>query len=202
MRLENIRRNEAFLSSIGIADVKPSPVTVGTSSTKKERPMGLKKRSLEIRAPTAPSRRSLRLRGLKQTNDLEESEDFDEQLEKEEGGDGCIDYDTAPLGPEDLDDYEFFVFVAAKAWRLAKCRALETEPYKVFNNRAMCDIIRRRRNDKEWALHDRNDLLHAWGTAEKKLATGLPIELIEVLEEEENAANLEASRKICTPKSE
>ena len=201
VRLENIRRNEAFLSSIGISEVKPaSSANYSSAEKKKAREKKERRKSIvEPRVAAAPSRRSKRLRGQTETTkDLELSDEEEVEVEVEEG-DGGIDYESDPLGPENLDDYEFEVFVAAKAWRLAKCRALDTEPYKIFNNRAMCDVIRRRRNDEKWALYDRNDLLQAWGTAEKKLSTGVPIELIEVLEEKENARKLEASRKLGAP---
>lgn len=194
VRLENIKRNEAFLSSIGISGVQPRK----SASSLKAKKRTEQKRKPAERPAAVPVRSSKRLRGVTAQKALEEDSSGDEQVEDEEEDDGKIDYEADPLGPEDLDDHEFEVFVAAKAWRLARCREMDIEPYKIFNNRAMCDIIRRRRNNAEWALSDRNDLLEAWGTAEKKLATGIPAELIQVLEDEANVSKLEASRKLST----
>ena len=35
-----------------------------------------------------------------------------------------IDYAEMPIGPEDLDDFEFQLFVALRKWRLDKARSL------------------------------------------------------------------------------
>ena len=50
-----------------------------------------------------------------------------------------------------LDDMEFQVYTDLKRWRLLTSRELDIEPYKVMQNRTICDIIRRRRNDALWA---------------------------------------------------
>lgn len=32
-----------------------------------------------------------------------------------------------------------------------RCRELDIEPYKIFQNRTLCELVRRRRNDVHWA---------------------------------------------------
>ena len=62
-----------------------------------------------------------------------------------------IDYDSYPQESQDLDDFEFKNYSLLRKWRLDLCRELDTEPYKIFQNRTLCEIIRRRRNDPDWA---------------------------------------------------
>lgn len=38
-----------------------------------------------------------------------------------------------------------------RKWRLLRSRELDIEPYKVFQNRTLCELIRHRRNDPLWA---------------------------------------------------
>ena len=52
---------------------------------------------------------------------------------------------------DQLDDFEFEVFVELRKWRLLKARELGIETYKIFQNKTMCELIRRKRNDANWA---------------------------------------------------
>lgn len=38
-----------------------------------------------------------------------------------------------------------------RRWRLLRSRELNIEPYKIFQNRTFCDMVRRRRNNPGWA---------------------------------------------------
>lgn len=66
-----------------------------------------------------------------------------------------ITYDTIPEDSSQLDDYEFQAFAELKKWRLVTCRDLQIEPYKIFQNRTLCEMVRRRRNDPNWATGKR-----------------------------------------------
>lgn len=193
IRLENIRRNESFLDSIGISSLKPAAPAVKKRS--RDNNSSKTKLAKKSKTPVLPTRTSRRLRAKEGHENLAE-EDQSESEASEDGVNG-IDYMERPLGPEELDDNEFEVFVVAKSWRLKKCRALETEPYKVFNNATLCHVIRLRRNNPKWAPPDnRAESMEAHGIANAKLASGFPEELLAVLESRECAAKLEASRQL------
>jgi hypothetical protein len=72
------------------------------------------------------------------------------------------------LLPEQLDDYEFEVYTLLRAWRLATCRPLDLEPYKVFQNRTLVEAVRRRRNDALWG-GTQQQLLECWGIGPVKV---------------------------------
>ena len=87
VRLENIRRNEAFLSSIGISEVKPaSSANYSSAEKKKAREKKERRKSIvEPRVAAAPSRRSKRLRGQTETTkDLELSDEEEVEVEAAE----------------------------------------------------------------------------------------------------------------------
>ena len=44
--------------------------------------------------------------------------------------------------------------MALRAWRLAEKNRLQIEPYKVCQNRTLCELIRRRRNDPGFAAEE------------------------------------------------
>ncbi len=61
-----------------------------------------------------------------------------------------------------------------RKWRLHRKRQLDIEPFKIFQNRTLCDVIRRRRNDPQWATStDRaessKDFLMCWGIGPSKV---------------------------------
>ena len=85
-----------------------------------------------------------------------------------------IDYDTFPQVSEELDDYEFKNYATLRSWRAKRCKELETEPYKICQNRTLCEMIRRRRNDENWGMGDEiskisEDLLLCWGIGASKV---------------------------------
>lgn len=92
-----------------------------------------------------------------------------------------------------------------KKWRLETHRILQIEPYKVFQNRTLCELIRRRRNDPKWARCDRDgpgsieffpkrvidDLLMCWGVGPSKVKQpdGFALQALVVLDDD-NVSNL------------
>ncbi len=62
-----------------------------------------------------------------------------------------VRYDIMPLESDELDDFEFEVYAALRKWRLLKSRELQTESYKICQNRTLAEMVRRRRNDSNWA---------------------------------------------------
>ena len=85
----------------------------------------------------------------------------------------------------ELDDFEFQCFTILRKWRKKTYEELGIEPYKVFQNRTLCEMIRRRRNDFRWARSDPSesedknsdsvsekvvdDLLQCWGIGPSKV---------------------------------
>jgi len=60
----------------------------------------------------------------------------------------CFDQES-----DALDDFEFQAFAELRKWRLLRARELDLEPFKIFQNRTLCDMIRHRRNDPKWAVN-------------------------------------------------
>mmetsp|Transcript_209 Transcript_209/g.254 ORF Transcript_209/g.254 Transcript_209/m.254 type:complete len:116 (+) Transcript_209:114-461(+) len=106
-----------------------------------------------------------------------------------------------PDEPERLDDEEFQVYVSLRAWRLGRKNELEIEPYKICQNRTLCELIRRRRNDDEFAKGKEvneieSDLLSVWGIGPSKAtAGGFGWEMLDILNTPENENYLMLSRK-------
>lgn len=143
LRLQNIARNETFLKQLGFTAKKPEPVQDITKEIKE------KKRKLpkEFNSDeTLPRRRSLRLQQI--PLEKESSDEEEEEIAEEEK----FSYEKLPVDSDGLDDHEFQIFVQLKKWRLLKSRELEIEPYSIFQNRALVEFIRRKRNDETWAL--------------------------------------------------
>jgi len=61
-----------------------------------------------------------------------------------------ISYTQMPQNPDQLDDDEFGIYASFRAWRLRRKNELEVEPYKICQNRTLCELIRRARNDCLW----------------------------------------------------
>ena len=87
-----------------------------------------------------------------------------------------IDYETFPQDSEFLDDFEFMNYAFLRSWRLRRCKELELEPYKICQNRTLCELIRRRRCNPTWGKDDKNDLrkiaddlLECWGIGPSKV---------------------------------
>ena len=150
LRLINILRNNSFLASLGLSrsasvtSSAPSFVSTDIISANKQikAEQREKKRSNDIsKLAIQPTRYSKRIRL--------EMEDMGEELGEDD--DDGIDYSKMPIESTALDDHEFQIFVILRNWRLFKSRELKIEPYKIFQNRTLAEIIRRRRQDLSWA---------------------------------------------------
>eukprot|EP00978_Attheya_sp_CCMP212_P000189 scaffold345_cov44-Attheya_sp.AAC.1 len=202
LRLQKIRRNAARLAELGLdcSMLSPLPIQI-QQQTKKRRPK-------EKRPPT---RFSKRLRQQQQpaekepgvvTQKRKEEEACVVQQEPTEQEIMTMDYTRYPHDPEELDDHEFEAFVSLRKWRLAKKNELEVEAYKICQNRTICEVIRRVRNDPSWGVVtlDRKrdvtqDLLECWGLGPSKVKPGgYGCEMRTILEQEENQQHLAASR--------
>ncbi len=175
-RLKNIQKNKLKLTELGIETSKPSASQVsrpsnkdytGTTAPRKKRKA--RKKCQARKAPRIGTRRSSRLAGLKAAEDemLHELKiSIEPKLTSCDDLQQLVNYDLLPLAPEELDDHEFEIYAAIRKWRLDKKNELAVEPYKICQNRTICELIRRRRVEKSWAtdLKKRSkDLLQVWG---------------------------------------
>ena len=201
-RLERIRRNEDRLRGLGLIGGKPEHVTSSVGPKKVQRVRKEKRASI-------PTRSSKRLREL--TDGKQRSH---EGVAEDNGPGGeevtvsalkdKVNYVSMPHDTEELDDYEFQVYAALRSWRLLRKNELEVEPYKICQNRTLCELIRRRRNDigfaprqgsEENARTVEQDLLSVWGIGPSKATQGgFGWEMLEVLDSDENSRLLELSR--------
>ena len=200
-RLERIKRNENRLKELGLFKQykqPPKPKLVKKASI-------LRKRKQTSSAPTRSSRR---LRELKEGKEKLENVDNDStnSVDDAEGNNSLInedtvDYERMPDAPELLDDEEFQVYVSLRAWRLGRKNELEIEHYKICQNRTLCELIRRRRNDEKFAKEKEvneieTDLLSVWGIGPSKATSGgFGWEMLDVLNKSENENYLTPSRK-------
>jgi hypothetical protein len=210
-RLERIRRNEDRLRGLGLIGGKPENKTsAAVDGGKKVQRVRVRVRGGE--RPSVATRSSKRLRELK---DCKQSCHEDVAKDDTPGGedstapdpDGKVNYVLTPQEAEQLDDHEFQVYAALRAWRLRRKNELEVEPYKICQNRTLCELIRRRRNDGAFASRRggegdaelgtvEQDLLSVWGIGPSKAAQGgFGWEMLEVLDSDENSMLLELSRK-------
>lgn len=189
IRYENIRRNNEFLRQLGLSVTSHENKNNGINNTQKNKDSNndeliierkkKRERNLQQLNDVNPKRRSTRI-VLKEQNlsfdsidniNQDENEEEDEDENNKKGF--SIDYDNyEPQVIEELDDFEFLVFVLLRKWRLMKCRELEIEPYKIFQNRTIIEVIRRRRNNNNWCKEDNtiyNDLLECWGIGPSKV---------------------------------
>jgi len=96
------------------------------------------------------------------------------ESDDDDNDDHEIDYNLMPKEISDLDDNEFKSFLILRQWRRDYCEAKGIdEPYKVFQNRTLCEFIRRRRNDPHFATIKSNytireDLLSVWGIGKQQ----------------------------------
>ncbi len=199
IRLENIQRNNAFLAELGLDGVKLDKKAENQKLEEKAKRAKAKakkkrERDLAVRKAAVPIRSSKRLRAIaEEVKESEESESEDEG----EVEDGTIHYDLMPIELNELDDEEFQCFLLLRAWRVRKMRELElSEAYKIFPNRVLVEVIRRRRNDPKWAVKDREELQQCWGIGLGKMQSGIAVALMEEVETEEASARIEASRKL------
>jgi len=145
--------------------------------------------------PSRRTRSSARLSGIAAAQEEEEEEKKKEEEEEEE--DGPIDYERLPMGPEDLDDQEFLLWIELRKWRLTKARGLDLEPYKIFQNRVICEAIRRRQLDAQWGREPtRDSLMECWGIARGKMLQGTAVEMMAEMETPEAEERLARSRML------
>jgi len=209
-RLERIRRNEDRLRGLGLIGGKPEHKTSAVDREKKVQRVRVRGE----KRPSVATRSSKRLREMK---DGKQSSHEDVAEDDTPGGEdstapdleGKVNYALTPQEAELLDDHEFQVYAALRAWRLRRKNELEVEPYKICQNRTLCELIRRRRNDGAFASRPRRggegdaelatveqDLLSVWGIGPSKAAQGgFGWEMLEVLDSDENSMLLELSRK-------
>lgn len=199
IRLENIRRNAAFLSQLGFdATAKREEVRRDDEAPKKHERKP--KRKVE---EVAPTRYSQRLRSMEAEEASREEANAVAKTAAPttaESTSSGIDYSEYPETSEELDDHEFQVYVFLRAWRLKTSRELDIEPYKVCQNRTLAELVRRRRNDPKWARrHGRvaADLLECWGIGPSKARPdGFGAQMVELLDgSEEMEEHLLASRE-------
>ena len=148
----------------------------------------------EQKKPRQGVRRSSRLAGIKLKEEADDPDSSEGEELEELGG---VHYDRMPVEPDELDDHEFEVYAAVRKWRLMRKRELDIEPYKICQNRTICELIRLRRNDKMYAVKSATDrpkeLLKCWGIGPSKMDT-YGIEMIEILDEWEST--IERSRAL------
>jgi hypothetical protein len=95
-----------------------------------------------------------------------------------------------------------------RKWRLLRKRELDIEPFKIFQNKTLCEVIRKRRNDKNWGASTdldavSKDFLTCWGIGKRKVLgcdnsnEGFAHELQKVMQNPEIAAKLEESAKLA-----
>ena len=175
-RLENIRRNEKILRDLGLSGNQ-----IPIKKKKKKKPSKKRKNARRSTPKIVGRRKSRRLQGQEaeiraRDNVLDPESEVLAEKRDDDDDDERIRYEEMPRQPDRLDDYEFQIYVRLKAWRLVRKRELNIEPFKVFQNRTLCEIVRRRRNDPSWAaasLDDEEkiaeDLLEVWGIGNAKV---------------------------------
>jgi superfamily II DNA helicase RecQ len=219
IRLENIRRNADFLTSLGletvISQAQASAAAAARTQQSKEVKASSKKRKINQEDGNSaiermPRRTSLRLQSLQDTSSIKlEAELHGKEPEaKREEEDKKIDYEAMPFDSEQLDDYEFQVYTHLKAWRLQRCRELDIEPYKICQNRTLAELIRLRRKNPSWAQKadesapgsgkQEKDLLECWGIGPSKAkADGYGPEMIAIIDDNSELLQLlDESRKL------
>lgn len=204
LRLENINRNLEFLKSLGIATKE----NLNQSAREEPKPKTPKRKATPTKVKEEPNakylRRSPRLLASEGNTPVKE-----EPGNEEDQQDVILGYESMPLESNELDDFEFQLFVKLRAWRLKRCRELDIEPYKIFNNRTIAEFIRRKRNDSQWLLSTSpekqltEELLMCWGIGPSKAKVdGFGFEMMNYLLHSEELQSwtdnlFEQSRTLC-----
>ena len=209
-RLKNIQENKKKLAELGLLGTsnplkpKKNKVVFNNSNGQKKRRQTSNKNnkspSTERKKIKVGTRRSSRLAGIKisDTKNIVDKSHSDKDLfdgeEEEELG---VNYDINPQMPQELDDYEFEIYTIIRRWRIERKNELQIEPYKICQNRTICELIRRRRNNKNWALATSetrpDELIDCWGIGPSKSET-YGVEMIEIVDKWEET--LEKSRSL------
>ena len=150
-RLRNIRRNRAMLSSLGLdktlGEIRAEQqLESQAKKVKRER----RKRAREGQKAEAPQRRSGRLAGRKADGFYVERElagrievvGASQILAEEEVAEQARDPGDLPEKPEHLTKAEKRVYELLRKHRKSVSSELQLEPYKVANNRTLCEMVR------------------------------------------------------------
>lgn len=189
LRLENIKRNEEFLATLGLESVKPPPKQPDVKVLKKR--LSSERKANVISENDKPRRRSRRLQDI-EAEDVPEisTKTFEPEYEY-----------PFPVESHQLDDFEFQVFVLLRQWRVLLCRELQIEGYKIIQNRTLCELIRRVRDDDNFGANPATrdeELLSVWGLGPAKAAEGgFGWQAMEQLRGEECTSLLDKSRKLA-----
>ena len=116
-----------------------------------------------------------------------------------------INYDSMPQEPYQLDEHEKQVHASFKLWRFQRKNELEAESHNrrlACQDRSICELIRRRRNNVQFASYSHvghkaamMQLLSVWGIGPAKTAAGgVGWEMLDVLDSENNVRLLQLSR--------
>jgi hypothetical protein len=211
LRLENIRRNQEFLSTLGLSATKPPSLERISSEiveVKRKRRRQTNESSNEHSHDPIIKRRSSRISLLPVKEEVVTTT-VKTEVDQDSTTVSVINYEFMPQQPESLDDFEFECFTILKKWRLNLCHSLGIdEPYKVMKNRTLCELIRRRRNDAKYATESskvESDLLSCWGIGPAKASAaisdaGFGFQLISFINEGESCESiaklLEKSRSL------
>tara|TARA_B110000091_G_scaffold208060_1_gene247143 strand:+ start:475 stop:1218 length:744 start_codon:yes stop_codon:yes gene_type:complete len=205
-RLQRIKENKAVLEQIGLRKLKkkqPKPSKQAATIKKAER--AKRKRATKVKPAAQGSRRSKRLKGQEADN-IEIGECYhptDDPEQQEEEIEPVVNYvDGWPTEPAYLDDYEFQIYAELRKWRLMRKKELEIEPYKICQNRTLCELIRRRRNNSKYATSSatvETDLLKCWGIGPSKAREeGFGREMLDVMDGDVVVEWFEQSRKLIS----
>lgn len=168
-RLRNIRRNQEYLRKLGLDDV--TAALQKKKKVRKKKKAANEKRTKKKKTETLPvtRRRSRRLQTKTEAlNEVKDASSSDEE-------DNSVNYSKPAIDSDRLDDFEYEIYVRFKKWRLMRQRnSIDIDrAYKIFQNRTLCEFVRRRRNDDAWAsgkaIKVREDLLDAWGVGPSKV---------------------------------
>ena len=138
-RLANIQQRKAFLATLGLQSTAIKAHVAQEAAAreiKKEQAVGRTSRNKRGRvAASRGTRKSSRLRGV---SAAEGGAGAGAGAADDDEDQGTIVYADAPDAPEQLDDFEFQIYIGLRKWRLALSRRLQTESYKIFQNRTLC----------------------------------------------------------------
>jgi hypothetical protein len=195
-RLERIRANEAEMVRLGLAVARPSLDSLlqqrQAAQVKATQAKAKRKRKAEA-PPASGERQSKRLR----------HQEADEPEADEPEPEPKIDYAREwPLDADELDDHEYLIFIKLRKWRVVRKRELQIEAYKISQNRTLCELVRRRRNEEAFAsgADPEQDLLACWGIGPSKATVGgFGREMLEQLADPDAAALFAKSRAMVEP---
>jgi superfamily II DNA helicase RecQ len=168
-RLENIRRNQDMLGQLGLINNSSSATASSAAQLGKPKRTKPKKKA----KPALPTRRSSRSRRHTEVyTDLGDDETTTTTGSTASAAEGPAESDdesdddgVLPQHPHQLTPLEAFVFRRLKAWRTAKANELQSESYRIAQNRTLCELVR----TVPIPTTDLQ-LLSVWGLADVKVA--------------------------------